>query len=526
MLAILITVAFICGLLARLIGLPPLLGFLAAGFLLRAFEVEAFPGLEKLGDFGVTLLLFTIGLKLKVKDLVKPEVWAGTSLHMAAMVFLFACFLYVGKLLGLPILSELTPMTCVLAGFALSFSSTVFAVKSLEDKAEMAALHGTIAIGMLIMQDIIAVVFLAISTGKLPTVWALTLILLIPLRYVIGKILDRTGHGELLILLGFFLSMGVYGWFNAVGIKGDLGAIILGMMLAGHPKSYELSKILFGFKDVFLVAFFLSIGLSADLTVNAVGIALLLMLPLFPKVLLYAFTLTRFHLRPRSAILSALALANYSEFGLIVGSIAVANGWLGSEWLVVIAVAVAISFVIASPLNKKANLIAEKIQSSFRRFETGRFHEAEQPIDLKGVNVVIFGLGGVGGGAYDYYTEHTDLKVCGFDSCAEVVAANVEAGRCVHLGDATDLHLVHRIENRDEVRLVLLAMADHRANLSVARVLAQRKTGVLIKISATAKHDDEEAELRALGVDAVYNFHAGAGAGFASNSNLLLESEG
>ena len=523
MIAILITVAFICGLLARLIGLPPLIGFLAAGFIMRAAGVDAFPDIGKLGDFGVTLLLFTIGLKLKVKDLVKSEVWAGTSLHMLTTVLLFAVFLYAGKLLGLPILSELTPMTCVLAGFALSFSSTVFAVKSLEDKAELAALHGTIAIAMLIMPDIIAVVFLAVSTGKVPTVWALTLVLLIPLRYVIGKILDHTGHGELLILLGFFLSLGIYGWFDAVGVKGDLGAIILGMMLASHPKSHELSKTLFGFKDVFLVAFFLSIGLAADLTMNAVGIALLLMIPLVVKVALYAFTLMRFHLRPRSAILTSLALANYSEFGLIVGSIAVANGWLGSEWLVIIAVAVAVSFVIASPLNKKANLIADKAQSLLQRFETSRFHEAEKPIDLSGVNVVIFGVGRVGRGAYDYYTEHTDIKVCGFDSNPEVVAKNVEAGRLVYHGDGTDINLLHRVDHRDQVRLVLLAMADHRANLSVARAIDSRGSGV--KVSATAKHADEEAELKALGVDAVYNFHAGAGAGFASNSNLLLEPE-
>lgn len=523
MIAILITVAFVCGLLARLIGLPPLIGFLAAGFIMRATGADASPDLEKLGDFGVTLLLFTIGLKLKVKDLVKSEVWAGTSLHMFGTVLFFAVFLYLGKLIGLPILSELSAMTCVLAGFALSFSSTVFAVKSLEDKAELAALHGTIAIGMLIMQDIIAVVFLAVSTGKLPTVWALTLILLIPLRYVIGKVIDRTGHGELLILLGFFLSLGIYGWFDAVGVKGDLGAIILGMMLASHPRSYELSKNLFGFKDVFLVAFFLSIGLSADLTMSAVGIALLLMIPLGFKVALYAFTLMRFHLRPRSAILASLALANYSEFGLIVGSIAVANGWLGNEWLVIIAVAVAVSFVIASPLNKKANLIAGKAQSLLQRFETRRFHEAEKPIDLAGVKVVIFGVGGVGRGAYDYYAEQTDMKVCGFDSCPEVVDENVAAGRCVYHGDGTDINLLHRVENHNDVRLVLLAMADHRANVSVARAIAHEDPS--LKISATAKHDDEEAELKALGVDAVYNFHAGAGAGFASNSNFLLEPE-
>ena len=370
MLAVLITVAFVCGFAARLVRLPPLIGFLVAGFALRAMGYEASEELLSLGDFGVTLLLFTIGLKLKVKDLLQAEIWAGTSLHMLGTVLLMAAFLVVGKLAGLPLLAEMSPQACLLAGFALSFSSTVFAVKSLEDRAELAALHGVVAIGMLIMQDVIAVVFLAVSTGKVPTVWAFTLLLLIPLRYVLGRVLERTGHGELLILLGFLLALAVYAWFDGVGIKGDLGAILLGMLLAGHSKSGELSKTLFGFKDVFLVAFFLSIGLSQDLSLNAVLIGVLLLVPLAVKVFLYAFTLLKFHMKPRSAVLSSLVLANYSEFGLIVGSISVASGWLAGDWIVVLAVAVSLSFVIASPLNANAHLLAARWSAKLVKFET------------------------------------------------------------------------------------------------------------------------------------------------------------
>jgi predicted Kef-type K+ transport protein len=109
----------------------------------------------------------------------------------------------------------------------------VFAVKTLEDKGEYQSRCGQVAIGVLIMQDIFAVVFLAASTGKLPSAWALGLLLLIPMRYVLMHLLNRAGHsGELQVLYGLALALGGYALFDAVDVKGDLGALIIGAMLA------------------------------------------------------------------------------------------------------------------------------------------------------------------------------------------------------------------------------------------------------------------------------------------------------
>ncbi|MDO6575407.1 cation:proton antiporter domain-containing protein, partial [Staphylococcus pasteuri_A] len=83
---------------------------------------------------------------------------------------------------GISSIGELSSTGIVVLSFALCFSSTVFAVKVLEDKSEMNALYGRVAIGILIMQDIFAVVFLAATTGKLPTMYAPFLLLLLPLR--------------------------------------------------------------------------------------------------------------------------------------------------------------------------------------------------------------------------------------------------------------------------------------------------------------------------------------------------------
>ena len=260
-----ILTAFLCGALISRIGLPPLAGYLLAGFALNSINVPGSEVLETAADAGVTLLLFTIGLKLKVKSLAKPEIWAGTSVHMTVTVIIFWLFLQILRLSGIPLFDRLTVQTSLLIAFALSFSSTVFAVKVLEGKKEMASRHATAAIGILIMQDIIAVVFLAVSTGKIPSLWAVPFLLsLFIIRPVLGKIMTLCGHGELLMLFGILMTVAGYSGFELVGLKGDLGALVAGILFAEHPKTPELAERLLGFKDLFLICFFLNIGISGS----------------------------------------------------------------------------------------------------------------------------------------------------------------------------------------------------------------------------------------------------------------------
>ncbi len=197
-----ISSAFLLGLIARQFGLPPLIGYLIAGFVLYASGIRLTETISDFAEMGVTLLLFSIGLKLRVGNLLKPQIWAVASLHMLITVIIFTGGIYLFGLSGLPLFSDLNLSMTILIAFALSFSSTVFAVKVLEEKSEMSAIYGIVSIGILIVQDIIAVVFLAVSAGKLPSLWALMLLGLIPFRPVLYKILERAGHGELLILFG------------------------------------------------------------------------------------------------------------------------------------------------------------------------------------------------------------------------------------------------------------------------------------------------------------------------------------
>ncbi|HET8905206.1 MAG TPA: cation:proton antiporter [Saccharospirillum sp.] len=350
-----LSLAFVLGLLVKRVGLPPLVGFLLAGFGLNALGpyvgLPSYTGplLEHVAHLGVLLLLFTVGLKLKLKNLVQPVVVGGALLHFAITVVVFGA--------GIWVFTDLAIETAVLLAIALSFSSTVLAAKTLEAKRELGAFHGRVAIGILIIQDLIALLVLSISGGHSPSWWALLVFALPLLRPVLYRLLDMAGHDELMVLMGMVLAVAVGGMgFEVLGLSSELGALAMGVLLSGHKRSQELSHSLWGLKEVFLIGFFLQIGMNGLPNAEALMFAVVFALVLPLKGLLFFGLLILFKLRARNAFLGALSLTCYSEFGLIV-----AAGVL-EEWLVPLAITVALSFIVAAPLNRFAHPIFEWLE--------------------------------------------------------------------------------------------------------------------------------------------------------------------
>ena len=511
-----LAVAFLFGLVARMVSLPPLMGFLAAGFVLGALGMTNTPMLQEIADLGVTLLLFTIGLKLHLKDLAAPVLWLTASVHMLLISAFIALLVGLLAVLGLGLFADIPLTTAVLIGFALSFSSTVFAVKVFEARGEMGAIHSRVAIGLLIVQDIFAVIFIAASAGKVPSVWALLLLGLIPLRPLLLLILDKVGHGELLILLGWIMPLAGAAMFESVGIKADLGALVLGILLAGHAKTNELAKALLSFKDLFLIGFFLTIGLSGEISWATIGTALLLVGLIVPvKTLLYFLLMTRQRMRSRSATLASMGLSNFSEFGLIVGAVGVSHAWLAPEWLSVLALSLAISFLIASPLNGVSKQLYARWRLHLHRFQTKTRLPGDEMIRAGKAQVVVFGMGRVGTGVYDYLRSKWGDVVLGIDINEDYVERHRKQGRHVALGDATDADFWARAERSGHVKLALLAFSDHKSNMAVAKIL--REQDYDLQLASVAHYPDHEEALRKAGVHAVFNFYAGAGESFAEH---------
>lgn len=514
--------AFVCGLIAKTINLPPSIGYLVAGFSLHFMGYEADDSLTTLSHLGITLMLFTIGLKLNVKSLFKNEVWLASSLHTVlwlatsiAVIKLFALFA-INYFVGLDI------TTALLIAFALSFSSTVCVIKLLEENGEIRTRHGKISVGILVIQDIVAVAFLVFATGKAPSLWAFALLALFLVRPVINKIINHVGHGELLPLMGFFIALGSYEVFELVNIKGDLGALLVGMFLSSHSKATEINKSLMSFKDLFLIGFFLSIGFSALPTFEMLNLAMLLVLLIPLKFILFFALLSSLSIRCRTAYLSALALSNFSEFGLIVAAISVNSGWLTNDWLVILALAVSISFILTNILYRFAHSFFSKYKYVFQRFERKKILTEDTFSQPSNAPIVIVGMGRVGMGAYRAFSDYSQKNAWGLDSEKDKVGWLKEQGVDAYYGDAEDAFLWERID-LTKLELVLLALPKIVDSMNITKQL--QIAGYNGKIAAIARYDDERIELESCGIDKVFNFYSEAGVGFADESIALIDVE-
>ena len=473
--------------------------------------MERAPLLEDLSHAGVLLLLFAVGLKLRLKTLARFEVWGTAVAHLVLIGTIGAILISAG--------AGLSWQLSVVLAISLGFSSTVLAAKVLEGNRELRAVHGRVAIGILIVQDIVAVALLAAISVDSPSPWALLLLLLPFARPVIAWLLDFCGHGELLVLFGALLAIGSGELFESLGLGPELGALLLGTMLADHRRAQELTNVLWGLKELFLVGFFLNIGFSGPPTWEAMRDAVWLVLFLPFQGIIFFLLLIGLGLRARTSFLTAISLATYSEFALIVAEAAVENGLLDPQWLVVAAVMVALSFVAVAPLNAYAHELYALLAPWLERLERDKRHPDDEPISLGSAEILIVGMGRVGSGAYDYLRAQHE-NIVGIDSDPAKIESNIRAGRRVAYADAEDPGFWHLL-NLERLRAIMLAVPDLEAKVTAARAL--RKRGFEGLLSATHLYPEEYAPIIEAGCDVSYNYYTEAGVGFARHTYETLD---
>ena len=503
--AVWIGFAFSLGLLVRAIGLPPLVGYLLAGFVISAtasdlsLPAEGPSIIHHVAHLGVLLLLFTVGLKLNVRSLAKPEVLGGSTLHFALSIVL--------TLPAVLFIFDVSWYQALMLAVALAFSSTVLAAKVLEAKRELRAFHGRVAIGILIVQDLLALLVMSLANGTTPSPWALLVFALPLLRPLFYKLLDASGHEDLLILFGLLLALVIGGQgFELVGLSSELGALVFGALLAKHPRAGELSKSLWSIKEFFLVGFFLQIGIDGLPDANAWLFAGVMSLLLPVKAILFFLLLILFKLRARSAFLASISLTNYSEFGLIVASVVL------PQWLIPLALTVAISFVISAPLNRMAHPLYDKLCNRLLKFERNIRHPDEQPVSLGDADVLIMGMGRTGTAAYNYL--QTSRTIIAMDSDPAKVAEHQKKGINIFYADAEDQVFWQGLDF-GQVEAVILSMNDVEAKMIAAKKL--RAAGFSGFIVSHSMHDDEARDIIAAGADQTYLTMSEAGVGIAEH---------
>lgn len=489
--------AYLAGWLGLRLGFPPLVGYLLAGFGLYFFGIRSSQDLQSLADIGVWLLLFTVGLKLRIQNLIRAEVLGVGGLHL-----LVSSAVLLAVMLG-----SLGFNNALYVAVGLAFSSTVLAIKLLEDKRELNAYHGRVVVGILILQDLVAIGLLAFAGAKQPTLWALSFLLLPLLRPLVLQLFSKSGHDELLLLFGLSLALAGGTLAKAVGISPELGALVFGAVLAGHERTSELSRVLWGLKEAFLVAFFLTIGLG-----GLPPITLLPWLPVFLLVLplqsiLFFFLFIRFGLRARTAFVASAALSSYGEFALIVVKPLIDSGQLESGWVSLLGVIIAVSLAIAAPLNRQVHLLYEKLEPWLLRFEGKNIHIDREPTNLGKANWLVIGMGRTGSATYKQL-EASGQRVIGLDSDPEKLERHRAKGRRVLYGDSEDPELWERLE-LSRLKGVIITAPDLEARLRALQGLQRRGFGG--KIAVLSHHKEEEVSLEQAGATLIFRPQAEAG---------------
>ena len=510
--AVVILVALIAGLGFRKFNYPPLLGYLLSGFVAHELGIGSVENIAPYADIGILLLLFTIGLKLNIKSLAAPHVWGVASLHMIiAVVLTVPVILAAGFWTpGLAIENSVAAWTLA---FALSFSSTVFAVKIFDERGESTSLHASIAIGILIVQDLFAVCYLVFTSDKSIEPAAIILFALPLIRPSLLYLMRLTGHGELLVLFGVVAAIGAAELFELFNLKGGLGALLFGVLLGNTEKSNELYKNLLNLKDLFLIGFFLQIGYYGLPSLEMLYVAVTLALLIFLRPIIYYFLLVAFKLRARTSFLTGIALFNYSEFGLIVGAIAVSGGLLSAEWLTTLALAMSLSFFIATPFNARVHDLFSKNHDRLHQFERQQRLEEEVTPSLGDAKIVVLGMGRVGLGTYHSISEKLGKTIIGVDEKQSRVDSHKQQGINCILGDASDYEF-WKDTNLVKSDKIFVCLSNHRENMYIVNLAKQ--LGYNNVLAVVSRFPDEQEELHDMGCIA-FNLYAEAGHGFAEH---------
>jgi len=454
--------AFIFGLLVSRMHIPPLVGYLAAGLGLSYFGYEEGEMLYEIAHLGVIFLLFTVGLHIRIKNIIRIEVFGVGILHLIASTLIFIPIsLYFGFDLQAAVIISIT----------LGFSSTVLTAKNLEMRGEMGAYYGRVAIGVLILQDLVAIGIIAYTGGGIPSAWSLVLLGLPLLRPMLSYLLKTIDKDELMMLMALVLAIGGATLFEYFNLSGELGALVAGMILASDEKGEELGKKLWGIKEAFLVGFFLEIGLtgfpSAE-ELKFVGV-LLLLLPL--KSVLFYLLFMGFRMRARAGYLATLSLTAYSEFTLIAGAVAASNGFIPESVIVSLGLLTALSFVVNAPLAIREDQIWRSIENTLHKLERDVKHTEHEIISLGKANYLIIGMGNAGKSAYDRLREE-GKHVVGMDIDPDRIEQNLKQHRRVVYGDIQDTDLWKAVD-LSGIESIIIAMGNRIVKLNAVRALKQ-----------------------------------------------------
>jgi Kef-type K+ transport system membrane component KefB len=513
--AFILALAAIAGGIATALRQPLIVAFIAVGLVAGplGFDiVQDRDAVDLLAKLGIAVLLFVVGLKLDV-DLVRSVGRVALATGIGQVLFTSGFGFVIARLLGLE------PMAALYVAVALTFSSTIIIVKLLSDKREIDSLHGRIAVGFLIVQDIVVIVVmvllsafagdsgeatqdaLRIAGSGIAFVAAVAVLA----RFVLPWLLDRLARSpEMLMLFAITWAVALAAAGDTLGFSKEVGAFIAGVSLASTRYREALATRLVSIRDFMLLFFFLDLGAKLDVTSIGDQLPRALALSVFvlvgnPLIVLTIMGLMGY--RRRTSLLAGLTVAQISEFSLIFGALGVTLGHITQQTLSLITVVGIITIGLSTYLILYSHKLYELLAGPLRIFERKHAHSerAESTTGPSRVDAIVLGLGRYGDDLAVGLSEG-GMRVLGVDFDPGRVRRGLERGIDAQYGDAEDPEIAS-ILPLARASWVVSTLPDAAVNLELMQSL--EANGYAGSFAATA-HDVQTADrLRVAGADLV-----------------------
>jgi Kef-type K+ transport system membrane component KefB len=473
------------GAIAVWLRLPLVIAYVVVGVLVgpsAADLVEPGGELELLAQLGIALLLFVVGLKLDIhviRTLGPIALVAG-----GAQVALTATG---GFLLALLLGLDATPALYV--GIGVALSSTIIVVKLLTDRRELDDLHGRLALGILIVQDLVVVVVMIAVTasgeaggstaGALLDVLlkgtAFLVVLALLMRWALTPLLHRLARlPDLLVLfaIAWAIALGAVG--EELGFGVEVGAFLGGVSLASTPYREAIGSRLVTIRDFLLLFFFIDLGSKVDVGPLADQLwiaAVLSAFVLVVKPLIVTALLGAARYRKRVSLATGLALAQVSEFSLILGALGLRVGHIDAETTSILTAAALVTIAVSAYVYPSADRIADRLGRPLALFERQVPRAEDAPAEERRPTVIVLGLGRYGEGIVEGLRQR-GVDVLGVDFDPVALGRWSEQGVDVLYGDAEDPELPQLLPLPDR-GLVVSTVRRVDANLALLHALSQ-----------------------------------------------------
>ena len=518
--ALLLLIAAFAGAISVKLRQPVLIAYIVAGIAVGPAGlglVHSHDQIDLLAQVGVAVLLFLVGLKLDLQHIrhIGPVALAtGLGQLTFTIVIGFALILLMGK----------DWLTALYVAVALTFSSTIIIIKLLSDKRELDSLHGRIAVGFLIVQDLAVVLaMMVVSALRTPdggeTAWlevlgtiagrvvAAGVLMVLLMRYILPPITRTMAKSqELLLIFAIAWGTALAALGEWAGFSKEAGAFLAGFSLASTHYRDAIGARLTGIRDFMLLFFFIDLGAKLDFSSlgselwPAVGLSLFV---LIGNPLIVMAIMGYMGYKKRTGFLAGLTVAQISEFSIIFVAMGISLGHVGTEALSLTTLVGIVTIALSTYMILYSHPLYERLSPWLGPFERRSPHRElaveQQAVPETRPDVVVFGLGRYGQ-RLGKRLEEAGVVVMGVECDPEVVRHLRHKGMQVHFGDGQDADFVEGLP-LDDVPWVISTLPDLESNQALLHALKVRRYAG--EVAVVAREDGHGVALKRIGAPIV-----------------------